>query len=63
MAALFTMLGWATSLVVPTVEPEVTANSSGMKLVTIPAGEFLVGVEEDCIDTLNYFSYYKFRAA
>ena len=43
--------------VVRAAEPEVTTNSIGMKLVTIPAGEFLMGVKEDRPDTLNKFPY------
>ena len=38
-------------------EPRVTTNSIGMKLVTIPAGEFMMGAEEDRADTLNRFPY------
>jgi formylglycine-generating enzyme required for sulfatase activity len=38
-------------------EPEVITNSIGMKLVAIPAGEFLMGAEEDRADTLNRFPY------
>ena len=59
MAALFTMLGWATPPVVSAAEPEVITNSIGMKLVAIPAGEFLMGAEEDRADTLNKFPYCK----
>ncbi len=57
MAALFTMLGWATPPVVSAAEPEVITNSIGMKLVAIPAGEFMMGAEEDRADTLNHFPY------
>jgi formylglycine-generating enzyme required for sulfatase activity len=38
-------------------DPEVTKNSIGMKLVKIPAGEFMMGAEEDRADTLNHFPY------
>jgi sulfatase modifying factor 1 len=38
-------------------EPVVTTNSIGMKLVEIPAGEFMMGAEEDRSDTLNKFPY------
>jgi formylglycine-generating enzyme required for sulfatase activity len=34
-------------------------NSIGMKLVLIPAGEFMMGNEEGRIETLNYFTYAK----
>ncbi|HEX4147319.1 MAG TPA: formylglycine-generating enzyme family protein [Pirellulales bacterium] len=39
-------------------EPETIANSLGMKLVSIPAGEFQMGAEEDRGETLKYFSPY-----
>lgn len=35
----------------------VTTNSIGMKLVKIPAGEFMMGAEEDRAETLNKFPY------
>ena len=38
-------------------EPEVITNSIGMNLVAIPAGEFMMGAEEDRADTLNKFPY------
>ena len=38
-------------------EPEVITNTVGMKLVAIPAGEFLMGAEEDRADTLNHYPY------
>ena len=38
-------------------QPEVTTNSIDMKLVSVPAGEFMMGAEEDRADTLNYFPY------
>jgi formylglycine-generating enzyme len=38
-------------------QPEVTTNSIDMKLVLVPAGEFMMGAEEDRADTLNYFPY------
>ena len=57
MAALFTMLGWATPPDVSSAEPEVISNSIGMKLVESPAGEFMMGAEEDRADTLNRFPY------
>ena len=39
-------------------EPAVITNSIGMKLVEIPAGEFMMGAEEDPEDTLNEFPYW-----
>ena len=36
---------------------EVITNSIGMQLVAIPAGEFLMGAEEDRADTLNHYPY------
>jgi sulfatase modifying factor 1 len=36
---------------------EATTNSIGMKLVLIPAGEFMAGAEEDLAVTLNQFPY------
>lgn len=36
---------------------ETINNSIGMKLVLVPAGEFMMGAEEDRSDTLNYFPY------
>jgi sulfatase modifying factor 1 len=38
-------------------QAEGTVNSIGMKLVLVPAGEFMMGAEEDRSDTLNYFPY------
>jgi formylglycine-generating enzyme required for sulfatase activity len=38
-------------------QPEVIKNSLGMKLALVPAGEFMMGAEEDRSDTLNYFPY------
>lgn len=46
-----------TPSVVRAAEPEVITNSIGMKLVVIPAGEFMMGAEEDRADTLNHFPY------
>ena len=43
--------------VVRAAELEVITNSIGMKLVAIPAGEFMMGAEEDRVDTLNHFLY------
>jgi formylglycine-generating enzyme required for sulfatase activity len=42
---------WAT-------EPKNIVNSIGMKLIEIPAGEFMMGAEEDRAETLNIFPYY-----
>lgn len=39
------------------VEPEVITNSLGMKLVRIPAGEFMMGAEEDPSATMSKFPY------
>ncbi len=36
-------------------EPDVVTNSSGMKLVRIPAGEFMMGAEEDRTATTSAF--------
>ncbi len=41
----------------PVSAAETIANSLGMKLVLIPAGEFEMGADEDRSDTLNDFSY------
>jgi formylglycine-generating enzyme required for sulfatase activity len=38
-------------------EPEIVTNSTGMKLVLIPAGEFVMGTGEDRVDILNDFRY------
>src|SRR6266550_7674444 len=38
-------------------EPEVITNSIGMKLVRIPAGEFMMGAEEDRDATMAAFPY------
>jgi formylglycine-generating enzyme required for sulfatase activity len=38
-------------------QSEVIKNSLGMKLVLVPAGEFMMGAEEDRSDTLNFFPY------
>jgi formylglycine-generating enzyme required for sulfatase activity len=37
--------------------PKVSTNSIGMKLVTIPAGEFQMGGEEPLADALKFYSY------
>ena len=39
-------------------QPEVVTNTIGMKLVGIPAGQFMMGAEEDRADTLNKFPYW-----
>jgi len=39
------------------VEPTVITNSIGMKMVEIPAGEFMMGAEEERTETLNAFPY------
>lgn len=49
--------GLLPQLAVAQAQPEVITNSLGMKLVSIPAGEFQMGAEEDRADTLNYFKY------
>ena len=36
-------------------EPDVITNSIGIKLVRIPAGEFMMGAEEDRDATMNTF--------
>ncbi|MDB5390470.1 MAG: formylglycine-rating enzyme family protein [Planctomycetaceae bacterium] len=46
-----------TPLVICATEPHVITNSIGMKLVSIPAGEFLMGAEEDSENTLAKFAY------
>ncbi len=56
-AAMLVVLGLGMAGVLSAAEPEVTTNSIGMKLVTIPAGVFLMGAEEDRADTLNKFTY------
>jgi sulfatase modifying factor 1 len=38
-------------------EPEVITNSIGMKVVRIPAGEFMMGAEEDRDATMAAFPY------
>ena len=40
-----------------TAQPPSTANSIRMKLVLVPAGEFMMGAEEEQIATLRFFSY------
>ncbi|HEX3659698.1 MAG TPA: formylglycine-generating enzyme family protein [Pirellulales bacterium] len=39
------------------VHVQTTVNSIGMKLALVPAGEFMMGAEEDRIDLLNEFPY------
>ena len=39
------------------VEPDAITNSVGMKLVRIPAGEFMMGAEEDRDATMAAFPY------
>ena len=39
------------------VGAETITNGIGMKLVLVPAGEFMMGSEESRTDTLNYFPY------
>ena len=56
-AAMLAVFAFGTARLGVAAEPEVTTNSIGMKLVTIPAGEFLMGAEEDRADTLNRFPY------
>jgi len=43
---------------VQAAEPRVITNSLEMKLVEIPAGEFMMGAEENPEDTLNKFPYW-----
>ena len=38
-------------------DPKILTNSIGMNLVEIPAGEFMMGAEEDFEETLNKFPY------
>jgi formylglycine-generating enzyme len=47
---------WTTSGAVAADAPETIENSIGMKLVLIPAGEFMMGAEEDREETLDKFS-------
>ncbi|HEY6565261.1 MAG TPA: formylglycine-generating enzyme family protein [Pirellulaceae bacterium] len=48
-------VAWSHCLVAE--EPEVTVNSIGMKLVKVPAGEFMMGAEEEPSQTLTAFPY------
>jgi sulfatase modifying factor 1 len=47
----------STSASTDRAEPEVITNSMGMKLVRIPAGEFMMGAEEDRDATMAAFPY------
>jgi formylglycine-generating enzyme len=38
-------------------EPDVVTNSIGMKLVRVPAGEFMMGAEEDQDATMTAFPF------
>lgn len=53
----FATMAFARSAPVSAAAPQVITNTLGMKLVEIPAGEFMMGAEEDRVDTLNNFSY------
>jgi len=37
--------------------PKPIENTIGMKLVTVPSGEFMMGAEEDRREILSFFSY------
>ncbi|MBS0208293.1 MAG: formylglycine-generating enzyme family protein [Planctomycetes bacterium] len=59
-ARLFLLVAFLAAPLVSTAraeEAKVITNSLGMKLVLIPAGEFMMGAEEDRSETLNYFPY------
>ena len=47
----------ATSESADKAEPDVITNSIGMKLVRTPAGEFMMGAEEDQDATMSAFPY------
>jgi formylglycine-generating enzyme required for sulfatase activity len=57
IAVLF-LVGWLVAFELYAAEPVVVTNSIGMKLIEIPAGEFMMGAEEDPEDTLNEFPYW-----
>ncbi|HUY91174.1 MAG TPA: hypothetical protein VMV10_20720 [Pirellulales bacterium] len=40
-------------------QPEAFTNSIGMKFVSIPAGEFMMGAEEDRNETINFFPLHR----
>jgi sulfatase modifying factor 1 len=54
--AILTSLARAPAVVAET--PKTVTNTLGMKFVAIPAGEFVMGAEEDRSETLKYFSPY-----
>jgi formylglycine-generating enzyme required for sulfatase activity len=53
--ALALGLVWLASIAA--AQPSSTTNSIGMKLVLVPAGEFMMGAEEDRSATLKFFPY------
>jgi len=57
IAAFVAILSCSVPHDIVAADPEVITNTIGMKLVEIPAGEFMMGAEEDRADTLNKFPY------
>jgi formylglycine-generating enzyme required for sulfatase activity len=53
----FVMKGGEVVVPADLTTPAVSANSIGMKLVTVPAGEFRMGGEESLDDALKFYSY------
>ena len=51
------MLTWAVGTDALAAEPKVITNTIGMKLVEIPAGEFMMGAERERADILARFPY------
>jgi formylglycine-generating enzyme required for sulfatase activity len=48
----------ASAQAVGAAEPKTITNTLGMKLISVPAGEFTMGSEEERSDTLKYFAPY-----
>lgn len=53
----FVMKGGEVVVPADTAAPKASTNSIGMKLVTIPAGEFQMGSDEPLVDALKFYSY------